>query len=130
MIVHFSFRFDLIYLVLGSSNILVHLAIGAFPDCLRRWKTYIMHYDVNKRALTILSSPISSMISIVDPSAVAKSKHPFIKNFMLPVPDGSWPAVLQVEDNYASIICLSMNTWMYREHIQICSFKISTLHLG
>jgi len=49
-------------------------------------------------SLTKLSDPISSIISIVDPSAVAKSKHPFIKNFMLPVPEASCPAVLQ--DNY------------------------------
>lgn len=46
-------------------------------------------------SLTKLFDPISSIISTVDPSAVAKSKHPFIKNFMLPVPDASCPAVLQ-----------------------------------
>lgn len=42
----------------------------------------------------MLSSPISSIISIVDPSAVANNKQPFIRNFMLPVPDASCPAVL------------------------------------
>lgn len=45
--------------------------------------------------LTMLSAPISSIISMVEPSAVAKSKHPFIKNFMQPVPDASCPAVLR-----------------------------------
>jgi len=42
----------------------------------------------------MLSFPISSIISTVEPSSVARSKHPFIKNFMLPVPDASCPAVL------------------------------------
>lgn len=43
----------------------------------------------------MFSAPISSTISTVDPSAVANNKHPFIRNFMLPVPDASCPAVLQ-----------------------------------
>lgn len=44
--------------------------------------------------VTMLSAPISWAISIVEPSAVANNKHPFIKNFILPVPDASCPAVL------------------------------------
>lgn len=43
----------------------------------------------------MLSAPISSMISTVDPFAVANKRHPFIRNFMLPVPEASCPAVLQ-----------------------------------
>jgi len=63
-------------------------------------------------SLTKLSDPISSIISIVDPSPVAKSKQPFIKNFMLPVPEASCPAVLQ--DNYCcqyvrNFYCISRN---------------------
>lgn len=49
---------------------------------------------MRKIILTMLSSPISSIISTVDPSAVANNKQPFIRNFMLPVPDASCPAVL------------------------------------
>ena len=47
----------------------------------------------------MFSALISSIISTVDPSAVAKSKQPFIKNFMLPVPDASCPAVLHKIQN-------------------------------
>lgn len=43
----------------------------------------------------MFSAPISSITSIVDPSAVAKSTQPFIKNFIPPVPDASCPEVLQ-----------------------------------
>lgn len=43
---------------------------------------------------TMFSAPISSIISTVEPSAVANSKHPFMRNFILPVPDASCPAAL------------------------------------
>lgn len=45
---------------------------------------------------TMFSAPISSIISTVEPSAVANSKHPFMRNFILPVPDASCPAVLRI----------------------------------
>ena len=39
------------------------------------------------------SAPTASRISMFAPSSVPMVSAPFMANFMLPVPDASWPAV-------------------------------------
>jgi hypothetical protein len=52
--------------------------------------------DLEENSQTMFSSPISSRTSIFAPSNVPKIKHPFITNFMIPVPEASLPGVLNV----------------------------------
>lgn len=55
----------------------------------------LQHPCKQNKSYTMFSCPISSLISMVAPSRVPKMRHPFIANFMFPVPDASLPGVLQ-----------------------------------
>ena len=57
--------------------------------------------------MKMLSSPTSSLISMLAPSSVPMVKAPFSANFMLPVPEASVPAVEICSDRLAPGIVIS-----------------------
>ena len=53
---------------------------------------------------TIFSCPISSRISGFAPSNVPKIRHPFMENFIIPVPDASLPGVLHTKSHTNNLL--------------------------
>jgi hypothetical protein len=58
--------------------------------------------------MNMLSGPISSAISTFAPSMVQMMRHPFIWNFMLPVPLASVPAVEMCWDSSEALFRLGV----------------------